>query len=53
MVTHDAVTASYCQRILFISDGIIIRELSRSNLTKGEFLKEILEEIERVGGEVS
>lgn len=53
MVTHDAVAASYCQRILFISDGIIIRELSRSNLTKGEFLKEILEEIERVGGEVS
>lgn len=29
MVTHDAFTASYCNRILFIKDGKIFNELIR------------------------
>lgn len=41
MVTHDAVSASYCKRILFIQDGVIYRELFRSG-TQQEFYQEIL-----------
>ena len=38
MVTHDAFTASYCHRILFIKDGKIFNELIRGNSTRKEFL---------------
>ena len=31
MVTHDAFTASYTHRILFIKDGKIFNELHRGN----------------------
>ena len=41
MVTHDAVSASYCKRILFIQDGVIYRELFRRG-TQQEFYQEIL-----------
>lgn len=50
MVTHDAIAASYCQRILFINDGEITTILNRDDQTKGEFLKEILAEVEFSGG---
>ena len=33
MVTHDAFTASYCKRILFIKDGRIFNELIKGNDT--------------------
>ena len=29
MVTHDAFTASYAERIIFIKDGKIFNELSK------------------------
>ena len=29
MVTHDAFSASYCERILFIQDGLLYKELNR------------------------
>ena len=41
MVTHDAVSASFCKRILFIQDGVIYRELFRQG-TRQEFYQEIL-----------
>lgn len=41
LVTHDAVSASYCKRILFIQDGLIYRELHRRG-TQQEFYQEIL-----------
>lgn len=41
MVTHDAVSASYCKRILFIQDGEIYRELERTG-SQPEFYQEIL-----------
>ena len=37
MVTHDAFTASYCKRILFIKDGKIFNELIRGNDSRKEF----------------
>lgn len=38
MVTHDAFTASYANRILFIKDGKIFNELIRGNDSRKEFL---------------
>ena len=42
LVTHDPFTASYCQRILFIKDGVIHQELKRDLQTREEFYREIL-----------
>ncbi|MEB9505589.1 ABC transporter ATP-binding protein [Bacillus anthracis] len=48
MVTHDPFSASYCQRILFIQDGELYRELHRT--TNHEmFYKEILNVLADLG----
>lgn len=41
MVTHDPQSASYCERILFIQDGELYKELKRSG-DEASFYKEIL-----------
>lgn len=51
MVTHDAFTASYCERILFIKDGKIFDELIRGYDTRKEFFKKIISVISLLGGE--
>lgn len=51
MVTHDAFTASYCKRILFIKDGKIFNELVRSNETRKEFFNKIIEVVAVLGGD--
>ena len=43
MVTHDAFSASYCKRILFLRDGKIFHELVRGAKSRREFLQEILD----------
>lgn len=44
MVTHDAFSASFCNRILFIKDGCIGRELIKENeQTRSAFYQEILD----------
>lgn len=53
MVTHDAFTASYAKRILFIKDGKIFNELIRGNDTRKEFFARILEVIALLGGDSS
>ena len=50
MVTHDAFTASYCKRILFIKDGMIFNQLYRKDKTRSEFFKEILTVVSEGGG---
>ena len=40
MVTHDAFTASYANRIIFIKDGKIFNEIIKGNDTRKVFLKE-------------
>lgn len=42
MVTHDALSASYCDRILFMQDGEIKAVLGRDNANKQEFFANIL-----------
>lgn len=42
LVTHDPFSASYCQRILFIKDGVIHEEVKREDQTRDEFYRQIL-----------
>ena len=51
MVTHDAFTASYTHRILFIKDGKIFNELIRGNDSRKEFFDRIIEVITILGGD--
>lgn len=51
MVTHDAFTASYCKRILFIKDGKIFNELIRGNDSRKQFFDKIIEVVTLLGGD--
>ena len=53
MVTHDAFTASYCHRILFIKDGKIFNELVRGEDTRRQFFNKIIEVVTLLGGDNS
>lgn len=47
MVTHDPYSASYAQRILFIKDGKIGKELKKDDKNREEFYQEIIAELGR------
>lgn len=53
MVTHDAFSASYCQRILFLKDGQIFHELYKGEKNRRAFLNEILDVLALTGGDSS
>ena len=53
MVTHDAFTASYAERILFIKDGKIFNELIKGNDTRKQFFEKIIEVVTLLGGELN
>lgn len=53
MVTHDAFTASYCHRILFVKDGKVFNELVRSGDTRKQFFNKIIEVVTLLGGDNS
>ena len=53
MVTHDAFTASYCHRILFIKDGNVFNEIIRGNDTRKEFFEKIIDVVTLLGGDNS
>lgn len=50
MVTHDAFSASYCGRILFLKDGKIFHELVRGSEDRRTFLNKILDVLALTGG---
>ena len=52
MVTHDAFSASYCKRILFLKDGAIFHELNRGKQDRRTFLNQILDVLSLTGGEL-
>lgn len=52
MVTHDAFAASFCQRIIFIKDGILFMEIV-SNGNRKEFFDRILKALSSLGGDNS
>ena len=53
MVTHDAFTASYAGRILFIKDGQIFNELVRGRDSRKVFFNKIIEVVSLLGGELN
>ena len=53
MVTHDAFSASYAQRILFLKDGNLFKELNGQGKSRREFYNEILNVLVLLGGETN
>ena len=53
MVTHDAYSASYASRVLFLKDGRLFNELIRADRTRQTFYHEILDVLALLGGDVS
>jgi putative ABC transport system ATP-binding protein len=51
MVTHDAFTASYCRRILFLRDGRIFDEIVRGQDSRKQFFSRIIEVQTLLGGD--
>lgn len=53
MVTHDAFTASYASRILFIKDGKVFTEVTREeNEDRKSFFDRIIQVVSLLGGEM-
>ncbi|KAA0777219.1 ABC transporter ATP-binding protein [Bacillus sp. AR2-1] len=50
MVTHDALAASYCKRVIFIKDGKLCKELYRGKLTRKQFFQEIVDVMSAISG---
>lgn len=53
MVTHDAFTASYASRVVFVKDGKIFNEFMRGNDSRKEFFERILDIVSLLGGDVN
>lgn len=49
MVTHDPLSASYCNRILFIKDGSIYNEIYKGD-SREQFYQEIIDVLALLGG---
>ena len=53
MVTHDAFSASYANRILFLQDGAIFTEILKGNDSRRTFFNKILDVLTMMGGGVN
>lgn len=53
MVTHDAFTASYAKRVIFIKDGKIFNELHKGDLSRKEFFDKIINVVTVLGGDLN
>mgnify|MGYP001037975105 CR=1 FL=1 len=53
MVTHDAFTASYASRVIFIKDGKIFNEIIRGDDTRKEFFDKIIDVVTLLGGDLN
>lgn len=53
MVTHDAFTASYASRVIFVKDGKIFSELVRGDDNRKEFFDKIIDVVTLLGGDLN
>ena len=53
MVTHDAFTASYAGRVIFIKDGKIFNEIRRGESTRKESFDKIIDVVTLLGGDLN
>ena len=51
LVTHDAFTASWCRRILFLRDGTLFRQLERGEEDRRSFFARIMAVVAQLGGD--
>lgn len=52
LVTHDAFSASYAERILFLKDGQIFTEILKGDASRKEFFEKILDVLTIMGGDI-
>ena len=53
MVTHDAFTASYASRVIFIKDGKLFHELRKGTDERRVFFDRIMDVVSLMGGDLS
>lgn len=53
MVTHDAFSASYASKVIFIKDGKIFNQFNRGVDTRKQFFDKIIDVVSLLGGDVS
>lgn len=53
MVTHDAFTASYANRVVFIKDGQLFTEIRRGKNTRKQFFDAIIDVVTVLGGNLN
>ena len=53
MVTHDAFTASYARRVIFIKDGKIFKEIRKGKCSRKEFFDKIIDVVTLLGGDLN
>lgn len=53
MVTHDAFSASYANRVIFIKDGKLFNELRRGDDSRKVFFNKIIDVVTLLGGELN
>ncbi len=53
MVTHDAFTASYARRVIFIKDGKIFKEIRKGKYSRKEFFDQIIDVVTLLGGDLN
>lgn len=53
MVTHDAFSASYANRVIFIKDGKLFNEIRRGDDSRKVFFNKIIDVVTLLGGELN
>lgn len=53
MVTHDAFSASYSSRVIFIKDGKLFNELRRGEMSRKTFFNQIIDVVSMLGGDAN
>ncbi len=53
MVTHDAFTASFASRVIFIKDGKVFNELYKGSDSRKEFFDKIIDVVTLLGGDIN
>ncbi len=53
MVTHDSLSASFCERVLFLKDGKIFNEIVKGDNSRKQFFEKIIEVQTLLGGELN
>ncbi len=53
MVTHDAFTASYARRVIFIKDGKLFKEIRKGTDSRKVFFDKIIDVVTLLGGDLN